>query len=96
MQKNKRNSLVKAICDKKGFTSMILAGNLNADMSFVGKIVREAGVRTYKGIKHPEFRPELEQRQKRECGKNKGRNTHFEPYRHRDGPSCCPITSSYR
>ena len=38
-------------------------------------------------IRRPEFRPELEQRQKGECGKDKGKNTHFEPHRRRDGPS---------
>ena len=67
---------------------------MNADRSYVGRIVREAAVTTYKRIRLPEFRPKLEQRQKRECGKDNGTNTHFEPHRHRDGPSCCPVTSS--
>ena len=31
-----------------------------------------------------------------DCGEDKGRNTHFEPHRRRDGPSCCPVTSSYQ
>ena len=73
---------------------MKLAEKMNADRSFVDRIVREAAG-TYMRIRHPEFMPELEQRQKRDCGKDKGRNAHFEPHRRRDGPSCCPVTSSY-
>ena len=70
-----------------------LAAKMNAERFFAGRIVREAAV---KRISCTEIRPELEQRQKRECGKDKGRNTRFEPYRRRDGPTCCPVTSSYR
>ena len=52
--------LVKTVCDKKGVVSMTLAANMNVDRSFVGRIVREAGVTTYKGIRsQAEFRPEL-------------------------------------
>ena len=54
--------------------------------------VEEAGVRTYKKIRRPEFRPELEQRRKWECGKDKGRNTDIEPHWRRDGHSCCPVS----
>ena len=44
---------------------MKLAEKMNADRSFVDKIVREvAAVRTYTRIRRPEFRPELEQRQR--------------------------------
>ena len=96
MPEKKRNQLVKTILDKKGVTSMTLAEKIIAERSFVDRLVREAPVRTYARIRHPEFRPELEQRQKRDCGKDKGRNAHFEPHRRRDGPSCCPVTSSYR
>ena len=28
--------------------------------------------------------------------RTRGRNAHFEPRLRRDGPSCCPVTSSYR
>ena len=70
---------------------------MNADRSFVDKIVREAAVKTsYTRIRRPEFRPELEQRQKMDCGKDKGRNAHFEPHWRRDGASYCPVTSSYQ
>ena len=69
---------------------------MNAERYFARKLLKEAAVRTYKRIRRPQFKPELEQRRKRECGKDKGRNTHFEPHRRRDGPSCCPVTSSYR
>ena len=62
---------------------MKLAEMMNADRSIAGRIVREAVVRTYKTIRCPEFRPDLEQWQKRDCGKDKGRNrnAHFEPHR---------------
>ena len=97
MPEKKRNQLVNlTICDNKGVTSVKLAEKMNADRSFVGRFVREAADRTYKRIRRPQLRPRLEQRQKWECGKNKGRNTHFEPHRRRDGPSCCPVTSFYR
>ena len=96
MPEKKRNQLVKTIWDKKGVTSMKLAEKMNADRSFVDKIVREAAVETYTRIRRPEFRPELEQRQKMDCGKDKGRIAHFEPHRRRDGPSCRPVTSSYQ
>ena len=84
--RKKRNQLVKTIGDRKGVTSMKVAEKMNADRSLVGRIVREAAFRTYKKIRRHECRPKLEQRQnlKRECGKNKGRNTHFEPHRRRD------------
>ena len=75
---------------------MKLAEKMNHDRSFVDRIVREAAVGKYTRIRRPEFRPELEQRQERDCGKDKGRNAHFESHRRRDGPSCCPVTSSYR
>ena len=98
MTEKKRNQLVKTIWDKKVVTSMKLAEKMNAERSLVDRIVREAAVKTYTSIRHPEFRPELEQRprQKMDCGKEKSRNAHFEPYRRREGPSCCPVTSSYR
>ena len=57
---------------------MKLAEEMNADRSFVDRIVRKA-VKTYTRIRRPEFRPEREQRQKLDCGKDKGRNAHFEP-----------------
>ena len=79
MPEKKSDQLVKTICDKKGVTSMKLAAKMNAERSFAGRIAREAAVRTYKRTRCPEFRPELEQRQKRGCGKDKGRNTHFDP-----------------
>ena len=75
---------------------MKLAEKMNAARFFVGRILREAAVRTYTRIRRPEIRPELEQREKRDCGKDKGRNAHFEPHRRRDGHACCPETSSYR
>ena len=96
MPEKKSNQLVKTICDKKGVISMKLAAKMNAERHFAGRIVKEAAVRTYTRIRRPEYRPELEQRQKRECGKDKGRNTYFEPHQRRDGPSCFPVTSSYR
>ena len=58
---------------------MKLAEKMNADRSFVDRIVREAAVKTYTRIRRPEFRPELEQRQKMDCGKDKGIIAHFEP-----------------
>ena len=73
---------------------MKMAEKMNSDRSFVGRLVREAAVRTYTRIRRPEFRPELKQRQKRDRGKDKGKNAHFEPHQHRYGPSCCPVTSS--
>ena len=96
MPEKKRNQLVKTIWDKKGVTSMKLAEKMNADRSLVNRIVWEAAVKTYTGIRHSEFRPELEQRQKMDCGKDKGRIAHFEPHRRRDELSCCPVTSSYQ
>ena len=56
-----RSQLVKTIWDKKGVTSMKLAEKMNADRSFVDRIVREAAVRTSrdKRIRRPELRPEL-------------------------------------
>ena len=84
------------LCANNGVTSVKLAGKINADRSFVGRFVREAAVRTYKRIRRPKFRPRLEERQKSERGKSKGRKTHFEPRRRRDGPPCCATTSSYR
>ena len=61
MPEKKRNQLVKTIWDKKGVASMQLAEKMNADKyrSFVGRIVREAAVRTFKRIRRPEFRPGL-------------------------------------
>ena len=79
MTEKKRNQLVKTIWDKKGVTSMKLAEKMKADRSWVDRIVREAAVKIYTRTRHPEFRPELEQRQKMDCGKEKGRNAHFEP-----------------
>ena len=46
MPEKKRNQLVKTIWDKKGVTSMKLAEKMNADRSFVDRIVREAAVKT--------------------------------------------------
>ena len=65
---------------------MKLAAKINAGTFFVDRIVREAAVRTSKRIRNPDFRPEQEQRQKRKCGKDNGRNAHFEPHQRRDGP----------
>ena len=96
MPEKKRNRLVKTIWDKKGVTSMKLAEKMNADRSFADRIVREAAVKTYTRIRRPEFRPELEQRQNMDSGKDKDRIAHFEPHRHRDGPSCRPVSSSYQ
>ena len=79
----------------KGDTSMILAATMNSDRFFVGRMVRKAALRTYKRIRRPEFRPQLEQRKKRNCGKGNGGNIRFEPHRRREGPSCCSVTSSY-
>ena len=80
MPEKKRNQLIKAICDKKGVTSMELAAELNVDRSrSVGRIVREAAVMTTKRIRSPEFIPELEQRQKRACRKDKGRISILSP-----------------
>ena len=75
---------------------MKLAEKMNVDGSFIDRIVREVAVRTYMRITRPEFRPGLGQRAKWDCGKDKGRNAYFGPHRRKDGPSCCPITSSYR
>ena len=55
MPEKKRNQLVKTIRDKKGVTSMKLAGKMNADRSFVDRIVREAVVKTYTRITPPEL-----------------------------------------
>ena len=84
--------LVKTICDKKGVTSMKLAEMMNADRSFVGRIVRdsEAAVRTYKRIRRPEFRPELEQRQKKECGKERTETPILSPTSMEMGPLTAP------
>ena len=65
MPQKKRIQLVKTIWDKKKVTSMKLAEKMNADRSFVDRIVREAAVRTYMRIWRPEFRPELEQAKER-------------------------------
>ena len=102
MPEEKSNQLVKATCDKKRVTSMKLAAKMNAERYFAERIVREAAVRTYKRIRRPGFRPELEQRQRRELRWKGQRQTRppilAEPQRpiYRDGPSCCPVSSSYR
>ena len=93
MPEMKRNQLVKTICEKKGVSYMKLAVKMNAERPFVARIVREAAVRTYKRVGRPELRSEMEQRQKRECGKTRAKHP-FESHQHRDGPSCCPVTSS--
>ena len=93
----KRNQLIKTICNKKGVTSLSwLAAKMTADRSFVGRIVRKAILLGHtRESRCPEFRPELEQMQKRDCEKE-GKKQPFEPHRRKDGPSCCPVTLSYR
>ena len=56
---------------------MKLAEKMNADMSFVDRIVGEAAVRTYTTIRRPEFRPELEQRRKEGLWKGPGQKSPF-------------------
>ena len=75
---------------QEGVTSMKLAEQMNDDRSFVDRIVREAAVKTNTRIRRSEFRPELEHRQKMDCGKDNGRNAHFEPHLRRDRPLAVP------
>ena len=104
MPEKKRNQLVKTICDKKVVTSTNwpqLEDECWQVFSsvMISRIVREVAVRQLKRIGHP-IESLLGQSWPGNRGKrrNVGRtrvNT-FEHHWHRDGPSCCPVTSSYR
>ena len=63
----KRNQLVEPVCDKNAVNSMKLAAKMNVDRSFVGRIVKKAGVTTCEEIRSREYCPDLDQRQKRAC-----------------------------